>query len=232
MQFDIYYKLYLLVSNAASCDDDKCLSCVLQVGIALIGTCVVLKYHFSNPSIHKMPNWLRFVVLHCLGKLFHKKLRDDNTENPLETGAPFEKRKLMRSDNGYIEAFVPRNEALNQRFGALERRLSGLASGKWLTEGNTTADDREPRRSFVGNDVTEEYNDKNCVTKAITHKQGAIANALEKLVEAQEAQDEEGKQREEWMMAASIVDTACMWIFTLTLVASLIALFFQIPKYD
>lgn len=205
-----------------------------QVGIALIGTCVVLKYHFSNPSIHKMPNWLRFVVLHCLGKLFHKKLRDDNSENPLETGAPFEKRKLVRSDNGYIEAFSPRNEALNQRFGLLEKRLSGLASGKWATEGRTSSDDREHRRSYVGNDVTEEtrYDDQTSLTKAITHKQGAIANALEKLVEAQEAQDEEGKQREEWMMAASIVDTTCMWIFTLTLIASLIALFFQIPKYD
>lgn len=208
--------------------------CIFEVGIALIGTCVVLKYHFSNPSIHKMPNWLRFVVLHCLGKLFHKKLRDDNSENPLETGAPFEKRKLVRSDNGYIEAFSPRNEALNQRFGLLERRLSGLASGKWATEGRTSSDDREHRRSYVGNDVTEEtrYDDQTSLTKAITHKQGAIANALEKLVEAQEAQDEEGKQREEWMMAASIVDTTCMWIFTLTLIASLIALFFQIPKYD
>lgn len=185
---------------------------------------MVLKYHFSNPAIHKMPNWLRFVVLHCLGKVFHKKLRDDNTENPLETGVPFEKRKLMRTDNGYLETFLPRNDVLNQRFSVIERRLSGLANGKWPSEGR--------RGSDVGKDAPVESDEKNDLTRAITYKQGTIANALEKLVEAQEAQDEEGKQREEWMMAASILDSMFMWIFMLTLVASLIALFFQLPKYD
>lgn len=207
------------------------LSYISQVGIALIGTCVVLKYHFSNPSIHKMPNWLRFVVLHCLGKVFHRKLRDDNSENPLETGIPFEKRKLMKADNGYIETFLPRNDMSNQRFSILERRFSGMENGKWSPEGRSAslADDRELKGSFTGND---ESNDKSPLTRAIINKQGTIANALEKLVEAQEAQDEEGKQRDEWMMAASILDNMFMWLFLLTLAASLIALFFQLPKYD
>ncbi|KAJ7363581.1 hypothetical protein OS493_009741 [Desmophyllum pertusum] len=144
--------------------------------------------------------------------------------NPLETGVPFEKRKLMRTDNGYLETFLPRNDVLNQRFSVIERRLSGLANGKWPSEGR--------RGSDVGKDAPVESDEKNDLTRAITYKQGTIANALEKLVEAQEAQDEEGKQREEWMMAASILDSMFMWIFMLTLVASLIALFFQLPKYD
>ena len=203
-----------------------------QVGIALIGTCVVLKYHFNNPAIHKMPDWLRFVVLRCLGKIFHKQLRDD--ENPLETGSPFEKRKRLRTDNGYIETLLPRNELLNQKFNSIERRLSGMASGRWPMDGRARggSEERENRGSFLENDTPEGFDDKSYLTRAITYKQGTIANALEKLVEAKEAEDEEGKQREEWMMAASIMDSLFMWIFFLTLLGSLAALFLQIPKYD
>lgn len=180
-----------------------------------------------------MPNWLRFVVLHCLGKVFHKKLRSDNSENPLETGSPFEKRKLLR-DNGYIETFLPKNEILNQRFSVLERRLSGLATGgKWPTDGRRASDERESKGPFTRKDGSDqECDDKSYLTRAITYKQETIANALEKLVEAKEAQDEEGKQRDEWMMAASILDNMFMWIFLFTLGASIVALFFQLPKYD
>lgn len=187
----------------------------------MIGTCVVLKYHFNNPAIHKMPDWLRFVVLRCLGKIFHKKLRDD--ENPLETGSPFERRKLsvLRSENGYIETLIP-------------RRLSGLVSGRWPTETRARhgSDEREPGEPFLENGTSEEFDDRSNLTRAITYKQGTIANALEKLVEAKEAEDEEGKQREEWMMAASIMDSLFMWVFFFTLVGSLAALFLQLPKYD
>ena len=189
---------------------------------------MVLKYHFSNPSIHKMPNWLRFVVLHCLGKVFHKKLQDDKSENPLETGIPFEKRKLMRAENGYIETFLPRNDMLNQRFSILERRFSGSTRGR----SGSSADEREPKVPFAGVDGPVKSDDNNYLTKALTYKQGTIANALEKLVEAQEAQDEEGKQRDEWMMVASILDNFFMWLFLVTLAASLVALFFQLPNYD
>jgi len=203
--------------------------CIFEVGIALIGTCVVLKYHFNNPAIHKMPDWLRFVVLRCLGKIFHKKLRDD--ENPLETGNPFKKGKFLRTDNGYIETLLPRNEV---RLNSLERRLSGLADGKWPGENRFRGipDEREPRGSFLESDTPEGFDEKSQLTKAITYKQGTIANALEKLVEAKEAEDEEGKQREEWMMAASIMDSLFMWVFFFTLLGSLAALFFQLPKYD
>ena len=192
-----------------------------QVGVALIGTCVVLKYHFNNPTIHKMPDWLRFVVLRCLGKVFNKKLRDD--ENPLETGNPFEKRKRFRSENGYIETLLPRNEL--RRFSNIEQRLSGLENGKWPIEHRARGSSEERQQP-------EEFDDKSHLSRAITYKQGTIANALEKLVEAKEAENEEGKQRDEWMMAASIMDTFFMWIFFLTLLGSLSALFLQLPKYD
>lgn len=95
-------------------------------------------------------------------------------------------------------------------------------------------DERDPSgEPFLDQGTSElEFDSKNSLTKAITQKQGTIANALEKLVEAKEAEDEEGKQREEWMMAASIMDSLFMWIFFFTLVGSLAALFFQLPKYD
>lgn len=193
----------------------------LQVGIALIGTCVVLKYHFNNPVIHKMPDWLRFVVLRCLGKIFHKRLRDDG--NPLETGSPFEKRKLsvLRTENGYIETLIP-------------RKISGLSSGRWSTENRArgASEERGTGEIFLEHGTPEEFDDRSYLTRAITYKQGTIANALEKLVEAKEAEDEEGKQREEWMMAASIMDSFFMWIFFFTFVGSLVALFVQLPKYD
>ena len=95
-------------------------------------------------------------------------------------------------------------------------------------------DERDPNgEPFLDQGTSQlELDGNNSLTKAITQKQGTIANALEKLVEAKEAQDEEGKQREEWMMAASIMDSLFMWIFFFTLVGSLVALFFQLPKYD
>ncbi|CAH3016545.1 unnamed protein product [Porites evermanni] len=192
--------------------------CIFEVGLALIGTCVVLKYHFNNPSIHKMPDWLRFIVLQCLGKIFHKKLRND--DNPLENKNPFEKRRRLRSENGYFESFIPM-ERQNPKW-PLENRSRGASM------------DKEHLGAFNGNETSsQEFDDKSSqITKAITHKQETIANALEKLAEAKEAEDEEGKQREEWMMAASIMDSLFMWIFFLTLVGSLAALFFQLPKYD
>ncbi|XP_015765770.1 PREDICTED: neuronal acetylcholine receptor subunit alpha-10-like isoform X2 [Acropora digitifera] len=197
--------------------------CLFEVGVALIGTCVVLKYHFNNPAIHKMPDWLRFIVLRCLGKIFHKKLR--NYENLLETSSSFERRRLstLRTDNGYIDTITA-------------RRFSGTISGKWPPDSRSRGmtDERDPNgEPFLDPGPSQlELDGKNSLTKAITQKQGTIANALEKLVEAKEAEDEEGKQREEWMMAASIMDSLFMWIFFFTLVGSLVALFFQLPKYD
>lgn len=197
--------------------------CLFEVGVALIGTCVVLKYHFNNPAIHKMPDWLRFIVLRCLGKIFHKKLR--NYENLLETSGSFERRRLstLRTDNGYIDTITA-------------RRFSGSISGKWPPDSRSRGmtDERDPNgEPFLDPGPSRlELDGKNSLTKAITQKQGTIANALEKLVEAKEAEDEEGKQREEWMMAASIMDSLFMWIFFFTLVGSLVALFFQLPKYD
>lgn len=200
--------------------------CLFEIGVALIGTCVVLKYHFNNPAIHKMPDWLRFIVFRCLGKVFHKKLR--NNENPLETGSPLERRKLslLRTENGYIETIIP-------------KRFSGLLGGKWPTAENRGcggSEERDPSgEPFLDRGTPRsalEIDDKSSLTRAITHKQGTIANALEKLVEAKEAEEEEGKRREEWMMAASIMDSLFMWIFFFTLMASLAALFFKLPKYD
>ena len=168
-----------------------------------------------------MPDWLRFVVLRCLGKIFHKKLRDD--ENPLETGSPFERRKLsvLRTENGYIETLIP-------------RKASVLSTGRWSSDNRArgASEERETGETFLEHGTPEEFDDRNYLTRAITYKQGTIANALEKLVEAKEAEDEEGKQREEWMMAASIMDSFFMWIFFLTLLGSLGALFIQLPKYD
>ena len=170
-----------------------------------------------------MPDWLRFIVLRCLGKIFHKKLR--NYENLLETSSSFERRRLstLRTDNGYIDTITA-------------RRFSGTISGKWPPDGRGRGmtDERDPNgEPFVDPGPSQlELDGKNSLTKAITQKQGTIANALEKLVEAKEAEDEEGKQREEWMMAASIMDSLFMWIFFFTLVGSLVALFFQLPKYD
>lgn len=165
-----------------------------------------------------MPDWLRFIVLQCLGKIFHKKLRND--DNPLENKIPFEKRRRLRSENGYFESFIP-IERQNLKW-PLENRSRGASM------------DKEQLGAFNGHETSsQEFDDKSSqITKAITHKQETIANALEKLVEAKDAEDEEGKQREEWMMAASIMDSLFMWIFFLTLVGSLAALFFQLPKYD
>ena len=50
----------------------KTLICILlQVALALIATCIVLKIYFKNPALSEMPVWLRHVVLDMLGKLFH-----------------------------------------------------------------------------------------------------------------------------------------------------------------
>jgi len=40
-----------------------------QVGVALVATCIVLKFYFHNPAVSEMPAWVRIIVLTWLAKL-------------------------------------------------------------------------------------------------------------------------------------------------------------------
>ena len=209
---------------------------IIKVGLALIGTCVVLKYHFANPSIHKMPGWIRFVVIHCLGRVFKNKAHDvKSDESYNEKSAQAQQGNCVGGkDSAFIEPFIPKSDQLYRRYSGIGKRLSEMSTGTWPIDlrfhSIAETSEKDSKGPFPEN-RNDHHEHESFFIRALIHKQSAIADALKKLVETQAAQDEEVKEKVEWMIAASIMDSMFLWLFLVMLVVSFLALFFRIPNY-
>ncbi|KAK3740406.1 hypothetical protein QZH41_009479 [Actinostola sp. cb2023] len=93
---------------------------IVEVGIALVATCIVLMCYNTNPDIQEMPLWMRYFICQRLGKLLRvqrikdKKTEQEANEDSTDTGLPrIEPRNKLF---GFGSLPVPRSETYEKLY--------------------------------------------------------------------------------------------------------------------
>ncbi|KAK3740405.1 hypothetical protein QZH41_009477 [Actinostola sp. cb2023] len=211
--------------------------CIFEVGIALLGTCVVLKYHFCSTYVHTMPSWVRIVVIQGLGRIFCKQPRYSNVP-------PFCNSVSKASDkmeNAMTDNLLSRNDSNAQRNAIKDRRFIALKTLSHSDRGsnasmNTRMDDDARSRGApysthkLDELMSEPSCDRSVIAHAILGKQEVMSRNLEILANAVKEGDDEARAKEEWQLAASILDNFFCWVFLLSIVLSSLVLYIRIHE--
>ncbi|XP_031551820.1 ligand-gated ion channel 4-like, partial [Actinia tenebrosa] len=214
---------------------------IFEVGIALLGTCVVLKYHFCSTSVHKMPPWVHFIVIQCMGKLF-RKVPNDSDEGTLEKPSSKENEKPSKMENGITDSLLlqsdscgKKNQRRDKRYIPLKPLPHATDQGSNLSMSSKTDDEMHrrgtPYSTHRFDDLLAEPScDRSVIAHAILAKQEIMSRNLEILARAQKEENEDSKAKDEWQLAASILDNFFCWLFLLSIIVSSAVLFFRINE--
>ena len=197
----------------------------LQVGLCLIGTCVILKCHFANPSIKPMPSWVREIFLHYVGGLLLNRpkpngsMQDDQKDLELDTGYLL---KPDAAENGYDDNDNGKHDHRNSAVWTPRRRFSGRSP-------------RQARNDMPGDlDLVQSscpVHTSDAVTSALLSKQGVIAKNLDQMARAQSEHEKHEREKGEWMFVAAVLDRLFLMVFLIILVVSACVLYTRIPNH-
>lgn len=212
-----------------------------KVGIALLGTCVVLKYHFCSTSVHKMNPWVHFIVIQCMGKVF-RKVPKDNDEGTLEKPPSKESEKPSKMENGITDSLLSRTDSFGQKNQIRDKRYIPLkpipqASDRGSNISMSSKNDDEvrsrgtPYSTHRFDDMLAEPScDRSVIAHAILGKQEIMSRNLEILARAQKEEGKDSRAKDEWQLAASILDNFFCWLFLLSILVSSAVLYFRISE--
>lgn len=304
----------------------------LQIGFALICTCIVLKINFKHPSHGDMPEWFRVLVLHWMAKLFRmtpqvrmaesqKKHFNKAKRKPSlftawiprfsmsrlysprgsvaagEVSQGSKRRQSLKSANkdecvekvdecnnepmskDQGEKYIALTEITVQGNGSLlhadgssftQDNLETHVETKRSPETNETqemnavhaldvTDDPLPEERNQGtqelerSDNTENLapgsfasaepscfgNERVCLAcshksavHSLVHQQDDLVKYVESLADMARDMEEDEIKKEEWKLAAAVLDEFFFWLYLLMLIVSNAVIFSMIPKYD
>ncbi|XP_031571984.1 neuronal acetylcholine receptor subunit alpha-9-like [Actinia tenebrosa] len=201
---------------------------MIEMAIALIWTCYILKYYHSDCM--EMPSWVRKYILGYLGNFFgirmenlkrfseHSNLRKDgfqvkeeitfHSESPSKNFRKHKQNKLLKPED-HIESNDPFEHSRDsfKRNGYVSTSLRPLSSGN--LEGMS---DDSPNKPIF--DLGEK-----------------ILEKVETLVENSVVDDRVNIHKEEWRIAAMVMDKVSLWVFSLTVLITILSCFLQAPAY-
>ncbi|EDO42038.1 predicted protein [Nematostella vectensis] len=209
---------------------------IIEVGIALLGTCIVLKYHFCSTSIHKMPPWVRFLVIECLGKVFCRQEHTNDQEDSKSDTIKLDNCK-HKLENGLKDPLIKQCNFFG-KFGVRERvRSSGMKTTDGGSNLSMTQDDEGRGRGGTPysshrnmDDIIAAEASSNSTVFALLSRQESMVKNLEILAHAQRCQDEEDREKNEWKLAASILDNFFCWLFLMSIFISSIVLYVRVTE--
>ncbi|XP_020610882.1 neuronal acetylcholine receptor subunit alpha-3-like [Orbicella faveolata] len=229
-------------------------SILIEVGLSLIATVVVLKCYFTNPAFSEVPFWIRCVVIQGLGKLLKIEVKRKQHQTRKKENSADEQKKKARPRsmtdsldpkfNFYHENFSSRRnteaninlaESSNiPKCGAChDLTVDMLHLGHGLNSRNLS---RVPsrtslrRESWCENPIYEKdlnvnAQSQNSLISALLHQQEHLVSYVRKLVRAVEEQDEHDAKREEWVLVAEILDNFFLYLFVIVMIGSTVMIF-------
>jgi hypothetical protein len=207
---------------------------MIEMAVALIWTCYILKYYHSDCM--EMPSWVRKYILGYLGNFFgirmenlkrfseHSNLRrgaglqghDDimfHSESPAKKPAiicrKHNQNKLLSKNEDQVENNDPFDHSRNsfKRNGYVPTPLRHLST----TNLNGVPDDSP--------------------NKPLFELGGKILEKVETLVENSVVDDRVNNHKEEWRIAAMVMDKVSLWVFSVTVLVTVLGCFLQAPEY-
>lgn len=203
---------------------------MIEMAVALVWTCYILKYYHSDCM--EMPSWVRKYILGYLGNFFgirmenlkrfseHSNLRRDggfqglqdeitfHSESPAKKSRKHKQNNLLKTED-HIESNDPFENSRDsfKRNGYVATPLRPLSSANL----GGMSDDSENKPIF---DLGEK-----------------ILEKMETLVENSVVDDRVNTHREEWRIAAMVMDKVSLWVFSLTVLITVLSCFLQAPAY-
>lgn len=191
-----------------------------QVGIALLGTCIILKCHFANPEISTMPRWLRFVVIDCMGRFL------------VTTQKPW-KRKTERQQMLKLGNDISRDEAVKNRCRQCDRKISEPPISTLSSNGSPGGLTLRAREISFDIASSNDSSKTDSIANELRDGEDRFTKSLEEGAKAQVEHGLHEKERAEWMYIAAVLDRLFLWLFILSVVISTVVCYFKIPtNYD
>ena len=180
---------------------------MFDTALSLVATCLILNFFHRNPSTSPMPRWVRVVVLGYMARIFC--FKDINEELELQAAQQSQRRKSVESLTGTdIEHHTLLSEAVDSPRHAQIRENPGSAQASGMT---TPVMGRKRSRHTM--DQTE-----------FTEK---LLDGINILAEDVRSRQEDERLREEWRMAALVLDRMFFWFFLFTTILCTFLIFWR-----
>ena len=201
---------------------------MVEMAVGLVWTCYILKYYHSD--VIEMPSWVRKYVLGYLGNFFgismenlkriqeHSNLRKGSgrkstlqtTLEPVCSSArtTVQIRNKLRVLNGHNNNSNP--------YDSHYRHITTTANGFLCPSLNTSELSLNQQDGFQ--DPVLQLGEK-------------ILDRVDTLVENSVVDDRLNNHKEEWRIAAMVMDKLSLWVFGIAVLVTVLACFLQAPAY-
>ena len=201
---------------------------MVEMAVGLVWTCYILKYYHSD--VIEMPSWVRKYVLGYLGNFFgismenlkriqeHSNLRKGSgrkstlqtTLEPVCSSArtTVQIRNKLRVLNGHNNNSNP--------YDSHYRHINTTANGFLCPSLNTSELSLNQQDGFQ--DPVLQLGEK-------------ILDRVDTLVENSVVDDRLNNHKEEWRIAAMVMDKLSLWVFGIAVLVTVLACFLQAPAY-
>ncbi|EDO42039.1 predicted protein [Nematostella vectensis] len=185
----------------------------IEVGLALVATTIVVQCYHTNPDINVMPFWVKYFICQKLGGLLgithvkDKKEEEQAKELDDETVTNhmgFTLNQIMDVEGIYDD---DERRLLADVFGSYDNKLRPVLSKTH----NVTV-----KLGLTLNQIMD-----------VDH----LVEGITKLIDNMEEQDEGNSKRDDWILAATVIDRFFLILFALVILLSTILTFATIPSY-
>ena len=171
-----------------------------------------------------------------MGKIF-RKVPQDADQPPSK-----ENDKSSRLENGITDGLLPRSDSFGQKNQLRDKRYIALKAfphasdrASSLSMSSKTDDEVRSRGTPYSTHkfdemLAEPSCDRSVIAHAILGKQEVMSRNLEVLARAQKEENDESRAKDEWQLAASILDNFFCWFFLISIFVSSTVLYFRISE--
>ena len=197
---------------------------MVEMAVGLVWTCYILKYYHSD--VIEMPYWVRKYVLGYLGNFFGISM---------ENLKRIQEHSKMRKDTGRKATMETSLEPI--RNGSLKlknkiRLINGHSNSPYDSHYRNTASSTNGFLAAPSLSASElSLNHIEGFQDPVLQLGERILDRVDTLVENSVVDDRLNNHKEEWRIAAMVMDKLSLWVFGIAVLVTVLAVFLQAPGY-
>ena len=210
---------------------------MLEMAVGLIWTCYILKFYHSD--VIRMPDWVRRYILGYLGEFLGIKM-----ENPTRVNEHSRHRKKVGTPDGghKLGDFDFSPDALLNNHNSAESTVDGQPYSPCKRHTNRRYPYTQVPNgislpdSFVIDPSLHQSgpmlnNHNQQISEPAVQIGQRILDRVSTLVENSAVDDRINLHKEEWRIAAMVMDKVSLWVFSITVLVTVLGCFLQAPEY-
>lgn len=197
---------------------------MVEMAVGLVWTCYILKYYHSD--VIEMPYWVRKYVLGYLGNFFGISM---------ENLKRIQEHSKMRKDTGRKATLETSLEPI--RNGSIKlknkiRLINGHSNSPYDSHYKNTASSTNGFLAAPSLSASElSLNHMEGFQDPVLQLGERILDRVDTLVENSVVDDRLNNHKEEWRIAAMVMDKLSLWVFGIAVLVTVLAVFLQAPAY-